>query len=466
MEGQGFTVEKLKSGLPGDMPMDECAGEQGPVGIYLTDGRAYTLSVNRSYEDITGITEEEVQGRHMQNLVDEGFFDHSVTLLVLKHRTPVTIEQTILRTGNKIVATGNPIFDCYGNITMVMTTDIPPDVAENIPGSKKDSKAAMNRRCFPAVPGVVANSRAMQQVLIRAGRVALFDSTVLIQGETGVGKAVVANFIHRMSPRKAGPFINVNMAAIPENLLESELFGYREGAFTGASRTGKAGLVKAAEGGTLFLDEISEISYSNQAKLLQLIQEKEITPLGSVNSERVDVRFIVATNRNLWEMVQAGQFREDLYYRLNVAPIHIPPLRVRREDIFSLAQYFLADLSRRHRAEKQFRPSAMQVLIDYNWPGNVRELQNLIERVYLLYPHKKITREHFFQELALKEAPLSIKRVSPSYRYNLQEEVAAFERGLLEEALEQYDRDLQRIADLFEIHRTTLFRKMRKYKLE
>lgn len=466
MEVPRFPAENLKARSPDNLlaGKDDC--RQEPVGIYLTDGSAHTLTVNRSYEKLTGIMEEEVQGKHMQNLVDAGYFDRSVTLLVLEQRTPVTIEQTILRTGEKIIATGNPIFDCYGNIVLVMTADTIPSGAANHRGKHEEKRAGLAPLYFPAPPGVVATSRTMQQVLARAGRAAVFDSTVLLQGETGVGKAVVADFIHRMSPRQAGPFINVNMAVIPENLLESELFGYKEGAFTGASRSGKIGLVKAAEGGTIFLDEISEISFSNQAKLLQLLQEKEITPLGSVDSQKVDVRFIVATNRNLQEMVLAGQFREDLFYRLNVAPIYIPPLRDRKEDIFSLAQYFLAEFSSRHKVDKQFSPGALQVLLDYNWPGNVRELQNLIERVVLLYPHQKITGEHFFEELALREAPLPIKRISPSFRYNLQEEVAAFERKLLKKALKQYDGDLQKIAEMFEIHRTTLFRKMRKYGLE
>lgn len=465
MEGLRFPAENLKTRSPNGMLSAEDKDQQEPIGIYLTDGGARTLTVNRSYEDITGIMEEEVQGRHMQSLVDDGYFDQSVTLLVLEQRMPISIEQTILRTGKKIIATGNPIFDYHGNIVLVMTTDTIPTGAVSLGGKHEEKEAGLNPLYFPAPPGVVANSKVMQQVLARAGRAAIFESTVLLQGETGVGKAVVADFVHRMSPRKNGPFINVNMAAIPENLLESELFGYKEGAFTGASRSGKVGLIKAAEGGTIFLDEISEISFSNQAKLLQLLQDKEITPIGSVNSQKVDVRFIVATNQNLQEMVLAGRFREDLFYRLNVAPIYIPPLRDRKEDIVSLAQYFLAEFTGRYKVRKYFSPGALRVLLDYNWPGNVRELQNMVERVVLLYPHREISEEHFFEELALQEVPLPIERISPAYRCNLQDEVAAFERDLLKKALKHYDGDLQKIAEMFEIHRTTLFRKMRKYGL-
>lgn len=477
MEDLGFSAGSLENTAPVHLLTDlswedkgdrACEGEKGDqpekIGIYLTDGMAYTKGVDRAYEDITGIMEEEVLGKHTQALVDTGFFDRSVALLVLKHRTPITIEQTIMRTGKKIIATGNPIFDYHGNIALVLTTNIPQFSSRLSPYIQAEGRTDPVHCVLSTMPGIVASSKLMQQVLVRAIKFAAFDSTVLIQGETGVGKEVVAELIHRMSSRQSRPFINVNMAAIPDELLVSELFGYKGGAFTGALKTGKAGLIQTAEGGTIFLDEIAELSLSNQAKLLRLLQDKEVLPLGSVNTQRVNVRFIAATNRNLQEMVVAGTFRDDLFYRLNVAPIYIPPLRERNEDIFNLAQQFLAEFSRHYRITKQFEPSALQFLTDYNWPGNVRELQNVIERIILLYPQKEITGEHFIQELALK-APHPINKISPSLQYNLQKEVATFEKDVLRETLEHYDRNLQKVATALGIHRTTLLRKLQKYSL-
>ena len=452
-------IEKFKVSQNDSACTDEEKGQPDNVGIYLTDGMAYTMGVNQCYEAITGNMEEEVMGIHMQVLQDAGFFDRSATLLVLKHRTPLTVEQTIPRTGKKVIVTGNPIFDYRGNIALVFST-----IQPWFPADRREGQPDPVPCVLPTLPGVVASSRVMQQVIMRAIRIAAFDSTVLIQGETGVGKEVVAKLIHRMSPRSSQPFINVNMAAIPDQLLESELFGYKGGAFTGALTAGKAGLVQAAAGGTIFLDEIAELSLGNQAKLLRLLQDKEVLPLGSVKAQRVDIRFMAATNRNLREMVLSGAFREDLFYRLNVAPIHIPPLRERKEDIFNLAQYFLAEFSQRYKITKQFNPRALQVLTDYNWPGNVRELQNVIERIIVLYPEKEITGEHFLEELAL-QAPQPLKRMSPALQCNLQKEVATFEKDILLETLGNCEGDLQKAAAALGIHRTTLFRKLRKYDL-
>jgi len=450
-------VDKLKARNDDSIGTDE-KGEQ-PVGIYLTDGKAYTMGVNHSYEVLTGNMEEELKGIHMQVLQDAGYFDRSATLLVLKQRTPMTIEQTIPRTGNRVIVTSNPVFDSRGDIAFVVST-----VQPWFPPPRTEARSDPVPCVLPTLPGVVASSRVMQQVFMRAVRIAAFDATVLIHGETGVGKEVIARLIHRMSPRSARPFVSVNMAAIPTELLESELFGYKGGAFTGALRTGKTGLVQAAAGGTIFLDEIAELSPGNQAKLLRLLQDKEVLPLGSAVAQQVDVRFLAATNRDLAEMVRSGTFREDLFYRLNVAPIYIPPLRERKEDIFNLAQYFLAEFSRRHNITKQFNPRALQVLTDYSWPGNVRELQNVIERIIVLYPQKEITGEHFIQELGVK-GPQPARKIPSSLYHNLQKEVATFEKSILLETLGHYGGDLQEAAVALGIHRTTLLRKLRKYDL-
>jgi TyrR family helix-turn-helix protein len=231
--------------------------------------------------------------------------------------------------------------------------------------------------------GAVANSKAMLGVMRLAKRLAELDSTVLITGESGVGKGLVASLIHENSKRKAGPFIKVNCGAIPESLMESELFGYEHGAFTGSRAEGKKGLFEAAENGSIFLDEISELPLNLQVKLLQVIQDREIKRVGGVASIPVNARVISASNIDLFALVRSGGFREDLYYRLNVVPIHVPPLRERHEDIVPLINRFLNQNNKKMKDRKELDPDTTALLLKYGWPGNVRELQNIIERIMI-----------------------------------------------------------------------------------
>jgi transcriptional regulator with PAS, ATPase and Fis domain len=428
---------------------------QGP-GVYLTDGSAFTLRVNRTYEQLSEIEEKEVIGRHMQTLEEEGFYDRSVSLLVLKHKAPVTIEQRILRTGKHVVVTGNPIFNQFGDIIFVATTVYPRELCSHV---VEGVEAAFP---FSPITNIVAASKTMQKILLRAIQVATRDSTVLILGESGVGKEVIAKVIHQFSSRRNKPLIKVNANSIPENLLESELFGYRSGSFTGALKSGKYGLVHAAEGGTLFLDEIGDVSLNIQVKLLRLIEEKEICSVGSVSAEHVDIRILAATNRDLPSLIEAGQFREDLFYRLNVVPIYIPPLRERVEDIYPLAEHFLTKMSAGYRTKKQLTPSAVQALTDYAWPGNVRELYNMMERLVVLYPQSKITREHVLEELSFKSPPVTT--ITLATRDNdFRTIMNNFEKELLLRTLRQHNGNLQKAATALSIHRTTLMRKLRKY---
>jgi transcriptional regulator with PAS, ATPase and Fis domain len=233
-------------------------------------------------------------------------------------------------------------------------------------------------------PNVVARSPKMQEVLATVERVASTNSTVLLGGESGVGKDLIARAIHEKSRRASGPFIKINSTAIPENLLESELFGYEKGAFTGAGAS-KPGKFEMADKGTLFLDEIGDVPPVTQVKLLRVLQEREFERLGSTRTIKVDVRLIAATNRDLREALEQGTFREDLYYRLNVVPIDIAPLRERKEDIPDLVRLFIAQFcGESRRSIEDITPEAMQILVDYHWPGNVRELQNILERACAL----------------------------------------------------------------------------------
>lgn len=247
-------------------------------------------------------------------------------------------------------------------------------------------------RSYP-VSGLVGECPAMREVFSRIGKVAPTDTTVLILGESGTGKELVARALHETSPRKDGPIITVNCAAIPDSLIESELFGHEKGAFTGAVGT-RHGLVEAADGGTLFLDEIGELPLTAQGRLLRVLQEGEIRRIGSPHERKVDVRLIAATHRDLQQQVRTGDFREDLFFRLRVMEIHLPPLRERGEDVAKLAEFLLEKSCRRlNRPPLQFTPAAMETLLKYSWPGNVREMENAIERAVILSDGHDITPE-------------------------------------------------------------------------
>jgi transcriptional regulator with PAS, ATPase and Fis domain len=378
------------------------------------------------------------------------------------HGGTVSIEQKILPTGKRIIATSNPVFNQAGKIVLVTSLLYPWSSREL---KAAESKGEAHFTSFPAVRGMVFTSHVMQQVITRAVKAANTDATVLISGESGVGKEVLAKIIHQLSPRKRKPIITVNMTNIPEELFESELFGYKRGAFTGALNTGKAGLVDAAAGGTLFLDEISEIPLSCQAKLLRLLQEKEVLAVGSAGSKRVDVRFLAATNRDLESLVLSGKFREDLYYRLNAIPIYIPPLRERREDIYCLIEHFMRERCRQYQTRKYLTSAALQVLEDYPWPGNVRELLNVIDRLFVIHPQEEVDGTMIVEEVFLGRH----RSNDPSQTLltdGLQETVDNFERGLIESVLRKCNGDLERAANTLGIHRTTLFRKLQKYRLK
>jgi len=361
-------------------------------GIYITDGEGCTLRVNSAFEKITGITIEQVMGRPVQDLIGDGVYDRSVSLSVLEGRQPVSMVET-LKNGKDVLLTGTPIFDKDGEIFRIVTTL--RDVEElkrlknKLEHKEKESELyreeLMHLRLRQLdLTDLIITGEVMERIMNLAFQVGKVDSTVLITGESGVGKEIFARIIHRAGRKENGPLICANCSAIPENLLESELFGYNEGAFTGARRGGQPGLFEVARGGTLFLDEIGEISLNIQVKLLRVIQEREIMRLGGRKAVKVDVRIIAATNRDLKSMVEKGTFRADLFYRLNVVPIHVPPLRERHDNILPLANHFLEKYNKRFDKAVSLSPASVSLLEDYLWPGNVRELENTIERAVVL----------------------------------------------------------------------------------
>lgn len=296
-------------------------------------------------------------------------------------------------------------------------------------------------------PDIVAESREMKEVLSLALKVAPTPTTVLLTGESGTGKEVLARFIHKESGRR-GRFVPVSCAAIPETLLEAELFGYEKGAFTGAARE-KPGKFELADGGTIFLDEIGDMPLSLQVKLLRVIQEKEVERIGSASPKKVDVRIMAATNRNLEEKVKNGEFREDLFYRLNVFHIHIPPLRERPRDIIPLAELFLKKYSfELNKKIKGFSEEAKRLLLSYSWPGNVRELENVVERACVLCDSDLIERRHIMVGFREERELLKLEDV---------------EREHIKRVMEMVNWNITRGAEILGIHRNTLSRKIKEY---
>ncbi|NHM25771.1 sigma 54-interacting transcriptional regulator [Desulfofundulus sp. TPOSR] len=318
------------------------------------------------------------------------------------------------------------------------------------------------REIFPDIIIVDSN---MKHVLDLALKAAQTTSSVLITGETGVGKEIVAEIIHRMGPRAHKPLIKVNCAAIPETLLESELFGYERGAFTGAAKEGKIGLIEAANGGTLFLDEITELPLQLQTKLLRFLQSKEFYKLGGTKANYVDVRVIAASNRNLKHLIDEGTFRQDLYYRLCVIPINIPPLRERPKDIVPLVLHFLQQYCRLYNKEKQFSPAALLALQRYGWPGNVRELQHLVEQLVILVGSNVIDVNHLPAQMQLSQEQETKEKVKVIVNelIPLKEAYEILERELLREALRTC-KSARQIAKKLGVDHTTVLRKINRQK--
>ncbi len=317
-------------------------------------------------------------------------------------------------------------------------------------------RMALQRSQGPELPEIFAESPAMKEILSVVQRVAPTDATVLITGESGTGKEVIARLIHRLSGRK-GQFVAVSVAALPETLVEAELFGFEKGAFTGAT-TSKPGRFELAHQGTLFLDEIGELPPSVQVKLLRVLQEKEVVRLGSDRPRTVDVRIVAATNRDLRALVQQGSFREDLFYRLNVVHLHLPPLRERKEDLIPLAEYFIQKFAREmHKPVKGLAPETRYLLLQYSWPGNIRELENVIERAVVLTRHTHLLPEDLPREIVQPQedsGSVAVPTLSDVERQHIQH-VLWLTHGNLSEA-----------ARLLGIHRNTLRAKIRKYRLK
>lgn len=435
-------------------------------GMFIADGNGVVLRLNNAYERITGIKASEVVNKNMRNLVEEGYYDESVTLLVIERRKTVTINQTV-RKNRKILVTGNPIFDEQGNLFRVVTnvrdiTELVNLQSQLIKTKEQTLKYKTELSHLRAQhlehKETISRSPEMERVIELAMKIADVDSTVLINGESGTGKELIAKLIHKQGKGTSKPFIKINCAAIPEQLLESELFGYEGGAFTGARKEGKPGLFELSHNGTLFLDEVGDLPLLLQVKLLRAIQEKEVMRVGGTKAITINTRIIAATHRDIGNMVKQGTFREDLYYRLMVVPISLPPLRNRKEDIPLLTMHFIEKFNHHFGYNKTIIPQVIDKLVAYSWPGNVRELENVIERMMVTAPS---------EEISVNLVPETIwnKTFLPKRGTKLKDAVEQTEVYLLSESYKEYG-SWQKVAEKLGVDRTTIFRKVIRYGLD
>ncbi|WMW65561.1 sigma 54-interacting transcriptional regulator [Nitratidesulfovibrio liaohensis] len=438
-------------------------------GIYISDRDGTTLLVNRMYEKLTGLRQDELRGRNVNALVEEGIFDRILNPEIVRSKRPSTSVQNV-RGEKKIILRGYPVLDESGEVCLVVTfarditmiTQFRDQIAQQkqlIDEFHERLESMIQTGVSPAQP--IFRSEAMLSLVARLQRVAGTDATLLLLGETGVGKDVLARLAHEHSPRSEHMFLKIDCGSIAPNLIESELFGYMAGAFSGANAKGKAGYFEMAEGGTVFLDEIGELPLPMQTKLLRVLQDQEVTRVGATQPRKVDVRIIAATNRDLGDDVRTGKFRSDLFYRLSVAVLQIPPLRERREDIAPLARHFLERYASKYRRSMEIAESTLEALENYSWPGNVREMQNFIQGMVVTGDRPTITCSdlppHMAEECRPGLAYTMPEMLEPRALRDIMDEI---EREILERAITRHG-SVNKVARLFKVSRTTIFRKLR-----
>ena len=439
-------------------------------GVLISDPSGKVIYVNRHYELITGIKQKDILNKNLADLEAQGMFSKAISLEVIRTRMP---QSTLHRyfSGKTALTNATPIFvdgEFLGVMNNTRNVDKLVELEHSLEKSIEDSKQltlemASLRQLLNIRYDFVCESETMAKTVKEAQLAAPYDTTVLIQGESGTGKEVIARYIHNSSPRKNQAFIRVNCAAIPRELFESELFGYEEGAFTGAKGEGKVGMFELADKGTLLLDEVGELPLDVQSKLLRVIQEKEIRRLGGRKAIPVDVRILSSTNRNLSNEVEEGHFREDLYYRLSVFPVTIAPLRERTRDIGPLIRHFLSRLNRKYKTTKTIEQNAFMALQGYTYPGNVRELENIIEYLYIL-SDEKITIETIPGKVLSNVMMNTLNNPEFTVKKDLHELMDLYEKSVIEDAIKQH-KTLESAGFILGIHASTLSRKMKKYNL-
>lgn len=435
--------------------------------VIVSNEDGIIIYANNSTEFWFDLRPEQIVGKSVFDLEKQKIFTPSITRKVLETKQKQTLFQKTQK-NKKLLVTGDIVYGDDNRIKYIVcysqdVTELDKlknyvkQVENELEEIKEKLKILGDSRTENT--NIVAQSKNMQQILSTMERVSKTDATIFFTGESGVGKTMFAKHVHTLSERK-GKFISINCGAIPPTLIESELFGYEAGSFTGANTKGKTGLVEQANGGTLFLDEIGELPYDVQAKLLMLIQEKAFYRVGDTVRKQVDFRLIAATNVNLEEKINNGQFREDLYFRLSVIQLTIPPLRKRQEDLLKLILNFLYFHNKQYNEHKELTHQTIDLLLKYHWPGNVRELSNVIERLVLVVEEQIITPEHLPPNLT-KDNVLTL---ADDTSLTLPEILANTEKEVLKKARKKYSTTTE-IAAHLGVSQPTIVRKLQKYNI-
>lgn len=435
-------------------------------GMFICDGTGVAKKYNEAYCRITGIGAEEMIGLSMPEVIKKGYVSESATLKALQTRKPATTMPQ-LKSGNKVIITSTPVFDENNNIVRIVANV--RDITELLAiKAQMEQVKELSERYYSEIihlrsqnlniEGFITESSKMKDIVSTALKAAVTDTVVLITGESGSGKEVLARIIHNNSEFKTGPFVKITCSAIPETLLESELFGYEKGAFTSAQKNGKIGLFEVASDGTLFLDEIGELPLLMQTKLLGVLQDMKFTRLGGTKEIELRARIIVATNRDLEEMVENRQFRKDLFYRINVVGLKVPPLSERKDDIFPLVNHFLRKFNEKYKTSTTISPQVMSAFLNYDWPGNVRELENLMKRLIILAPNEQITMD-MMSDVFWGRPSIPCNTAAPSV--GLKDILENVERRLIQSCLKK-GYSSYKIAKELSINQSTVVRKMKR----
>lgn len=440
------------------------------TGIWITDSKGKVIMVNEESLKTGGLKREDVIGKTTEELLEMGYIldDSSVLKAILSGKEESIVQRT--GEGSMLVATSVPVFH-EGELDIIICTEMDItdviklkallDKQKSVAQKYKSEIMRIKNQLNTDSDEIVSYNLEMIRIKEMAIKIGAMDATVVITGESGTGKEVVANLIQKNSKRADKAFIKVNCAAIPETLFESEFFGYEKGTFTGANVNGKMGIFEMANGGTLFLDEIGELPLAMQSKVLRVIQEKEVRRIGGEENKPVDVRIIAATNRNLKKEMEKGNFRSDLYYRLFVVPINIPPLRQRKEDIAPLTNYFLNKFNAMYEVKKEISSEAIKAMEKYNWYGNVRALRNIIERLVVSVAGNTISA--FQVEMCLKEDNFNnAEPVKNGENATLDELIENYEKQIIIQAVEECG-TLTAAAQKLNVNKSTISRKLKKY---
>ena len=432
--------------------------------IFITDGEGNIIYVNQLAAERLGSQREYLIGKNVRELVKSGLYQRSTVLMAIETKKPCAASLDE-RKGN--VSHSVPVLDEDGDVIMVVTDNMSTERYkewEQLLSQQMKETERLRRELdhlrLQDHSTLIAESPAMRNVMSLINTVAPTDSNVIILGESGTGKDMMARLIHQRSHRQANAFISINCAAIPDQLLESELFGYEGGAFTGALSKGKIGLFEAASGGTVFLDEIGDMPLSLQSKLLRALENHEIRRVGGVKNIPIDVRIICATNANLHDMVEAKTFREDLYYRLSVFLITLPPLRERKEDIIPLAENFLSALNERYNEKKILSSTTVETMLRHRWPGNIRELRNVVERIFVVSEGDELEFSPAPQAALPDGQPSAVQPVDPSAYGSLKAYIRAVEQQYIRSTLDACGGSVMQAAKRLGIHRSVLYRKL------